>query len=561
MIRRAALWSVAIATTSLAMRAQTLEPASDVALHLVADTDGDGRDELLVVTSSGDDGSVLRCVPAREGGGFVVQQSLVLHDPRHMLLAAADVHPHAGVELVVAGPIGTHWIEWPADPAVREPVLHPIARRARFTMRTGRPYLSPFVQDLDRDGRVDILLPTLRGVMPFLQEAPDDDGEPRFRAMDLLSVPVRTQVDGRGEDLDQDLQGSLEVPQIETADLDGDGRPDLVTAEGTKHAFWLQRDGAFRSPIEVDLTQFQDSTPGAAIAPGSTLVLGDQQLLQRGDVDGDRIPDFVIAHRRKVWTFLSSSAGPQFTKARTQAVADDVTAMLVVDLDEDERADLLTFQVQVPGIGSLLLGLVQSIDIDVKAVGYRSENGAFANTPAWRRVVTLRIPPILSLLGKQDELVKRFTDTLGKVRKGVRGPFTAVGNHDLALVRADGTAIDVFVRTEAPRTLGRASDRRMLRRLLFDDPNPVFDIDRVFGLLSGFLDDLAGELVGGDAPAATLPLRDPKEWRLADLLVAELDGAPRAEIVAVYERLDAEGAVAVPAVRAFDALAWSAAAK
>jgi hypothetical protein len=255
-----------------------------------------------------------------------------------------------------------------------------------------------------------------------------------------------------------------------------------------------------------------------------------------------------------VWTFLASERGPQFEQARTQAVADDVTAMLLVDLDDDARADLLTFQLQLPGIGALLLGLVQSIDIDIKAVGYRSENGAFANLPAWRRTVTLRIPPVLTLLGQQEQLVQRFLDIVARTRLGVRGAFTGTGANDLALVRADGTTIDLYPADTAPPKLDSAEGRRTLRRLLFEDPATVFDLERLFALVSGFVDQLSGSLVGDRAPLQTMSLRDPEQWRLVDLLAAEFDGEPGAELVAVYTSAAGDETTE----RSYDVLRWPA---
>jgi hypothetical protein len=375
--------------------------------------------------------------------------------------------------------------------------------------------------------------------------------DPQFRALPPLSLPVHVGLHPSNSSLDDEHQMSLVIPQVETADLNGDGRPDLITHDGDRHGFHLQlASGGFAPPIEVDVMQFQDSTPSAVVAPGSTLVLGDKPMLQRGDVDGDGIPDFVIAHRRKIWTLLATTAGPQFTKAHTQAVADDVSGMLLVDLDEDHRADLLSFQVQLPGIGSLLLGLVQSIDIDIKAVGYRSEGGAFANTPAWRRTITLRIPPLLSLLSKQEEIVQRFMGILSKARHSVRGAFVSETANDVALVSTDGALLELFPMTEAP-TLGSAAGRRQLRELLFEDPNPVFDIERVFGLISGLLDQRAASLTGDAKPAASIPLRDPAAWRLLKLLAANLDATRNDEVVAVYE------SVATPTLRAYDVLTWN----
>jgi hypothetical protein len=528
-----------------------LEPTSEIAIAFLADTDGDGRAELVLVAA---DGQLDRHGLRAENGasGFAPMGSLRLRDPTHSLLACRDIAQAPGLELVVADSRGTTWLPWPDANGTPEP--RSLARAARFLLRLDRPHEAPFVQDLDRDGRLDLLLPTLQGCTPFLQQPPADGSQdPQFRALPPLSLPVQVNLDASNGTLDDEHQMSLVIPQVDTADLNGDGRPDLLTHDGSKHGFHLQQaSGGFAPPIEVDVMQFQDSTPSATVAPGSTLVLGDKPMLQRGDVDGDGIPDFVIAHRRKVWTLLASKAGPQFTKARTQAVADDVTGMLLVDLDEDRRADLLSFQVQLPGIGSLLLGLVQSIDIDIKAVGYRSEGGAFASIPAWRRTVTLRIPPLLTLLSQQEQIVQRFLGILNKARHSVRGAFVSQTADDVALVSTDGALLELFPKVEAP-TLGSAAGRRQLRDLLFDDPDPVFDIDRLFGLISGLLDQRAASLTGDAKPAGSIPLRDAATWRVLKLLAANLDDTRSDEVVAVYEN------VAVPTLRAYDVLAWHAA--
>ncbi|HZN39891.1 MAG TPA: VCBS repeat-containing protein [Planctomycetota bacterium] len=528
-----------------------LEPKSEVVIEFLADTDGDGRAELVLVAADGQlDRHGLR---AQNGGSaFAPMGTLRLRDPAHSLLACRDIGPAPGLELVVADSRGTVWLPWPDANGTPEP--RSLARAARFLLRIDRPLEAPFVQDLDHDGRLDLLLPTLQGCTPFLQQQPADGATGlEFRALAPLSLPVQVNLDASNGTLDDEHQMSLVIPQVETVDLNGDGRPDLLTHDGDKYGFHLQRaSGGFGPPIEVDVMQFRDSTPSAVMAPGSTLVLGDKPMLQRGDVDGDGIPDFVIAHRRKVWTLLATTAGPQFTKARTQAVADDVSGMFLIDLDEDRRADLLSFQVQLPGIGSLLLGLVQSIDIDIKAVGYRSEGGAFANIPAWRRTVTLRIPPLLSLLSKQEEIVQRFLGILSKARQSVRGAFVSQTANDVALVSTDGALLELFPMTEAP-TLGSAAGRRKLRDLLFDDPDPVFDIDRVFGLISGLLDQRAASLTGDAKSVASIQLRDRAAWRLLKLLAANLDGTRSDEVVAVYEN------VATPALRAYDVLTWNAA--
>jgi hypothetical protein len=81
----------------------------------------------------------------------------------------------------------------------------------------------------------------------------------------------------------------------------------------------------------------------------------------------------------------------------------------------------------------------------------------------------------------------------------------------------------------------------------------VFDIDRLFGLISGLLDQRAASLTGDAKPAGSIPLRDAATWRVLKLLAANLDDTRSDEVVAVYEN------VAVPTLRAYDVLAWHAA--
>lgn len=525
--------------------AASVEVAGILDQRLV-DTDGDGRRELLLVRAetAGQPAAVLRLGFEPESAALQPRGEIVLRDAAHTVVAFADVLPAPGVEVVVADPRGTACLPWDGDDA---PVV--LARRARFQVRVDQPQLSPFVADLNQDGELDLLLPGLRGVTPFLHDGRGEDGQPRFRRMQLVPVPVEVEVDPGSRGLDSELVGRVRIPMIRTADLNGDGRPDLLTRDGQTHGFHLQADdGSFRPPIEVDIGQFEDSTPKAAVDLGSTVVIGDRQLLQDGDINGDGIPDWVVAHRRKIWTFVAGRNGPQFTKARTQAVADDVTAMLLADIDNDERADLLTFRVRLPSLGELLVALVRSIDVDIKAVGYRSEADGFARLPKWRRVVTLRVPPILSLLSRQDELIERFTKEIGKARIAARGDLRGGPSADVALATADRAAVEIFADVGDAPAMTSSEGRAMLRRLLFEEENTVFDIDRVFGLISGFLDTVSARTIGGAEPVATIALRDPERWRLEALLTGELDGERGEELLAVYVSVDDER------VRAFDVL-------
>lgn len=535
--------------------AQSLALPHNIVSYGLADTDGDGRSELLLLAA---DGEVARYAPNSEQ--WQRRGHLRLPDPAHALWTTADVAATPGEELLVLDSKRLALVRW--SEADGEATTESLLARARNRLRVDRPLQVPFAEDLNRDGHIDLLLPSLRGVTPYLQE-PNAAALPSFRALELLPTGVQVEVAEGKPGGAYEHTGLLRIAHVATIDLNADGRPDLLTREGSRHGFHLQAaDGSFNAPIQVNVREFEDSTPKAAVATGETIVLGDRQMLQRGDVNGDGLADFVIAHRRKIWTFLGGKDGPQFQQAKIQAVADDVSAMLVVDIDGDRCADLLTFQVQVPSVGALLLGLVQSIDVEIRVLGYPSQNGAFAAVPRWRRSLTLRIPAILSLLSQQDELLEKFTAVLGKARLGVRGAFAGGNQRDMALVSADGKTLELRQRKNEGPTLSTEEGRALLRRLLFEDPNTLFDIDRLLGIVAGLLEERSQDLGVDQPPIATIPLRQDPQWRLSDLVVGDLLGVGREQVIAVYERVPepSEPAANGP-LRAFDLLQFPASGK
>lgn len=513
--------------------------ANNVIDQRVCDTDGDDVAELVLLH---DDRLSRHRV---DGAAWRADGEISVEDPAHTLVSLADILQPPGLDVVIVDRRSTVSRPWGDGPAVA------LARRGRFTLRVDRPQFSPFVVDLNEDGRLDLMIPGLSGVTPFFQERIGDDGVPDFVRLPRVKVPVSVDVDPGSRGIDQELGGSVSIPQIRVLDLNGDGRPDMLTKEGNVHSFHMQsEEGTFDEPIQVDLTKFVDSTPKGSVNFGRTAVLSDAQQLQRGDIDGDDVPDFVVAHRRKLWAFLGTDEGPQFREARTQAVAEDVTAMRMMDLNEDGRDDLLTFRVQVPDVASAVMGLVRSTDIDLRAVGYESEGDGFAKKPRWRRTITLRVPPLLSLLGRQEELIERFTKIVGDARISSRGAFLLPDGDDLVIVSKDATTAQLFPGIPRAPRLETADGIRLLRRLLFEDEDTVFDLERLFDLVSGFISRLSDQPGAGREPAATLALRDPDSWQLILMQEAAMDANEGDEMLIGYV------STADPRTFAYDVISW-----
>jgi hypothetical protein len=134
-----------------------------------------------------------------------------------------------------------------------------------------------WIIDVDGDGDDDLLLPSYAGPSIYLQ----DEGA-------FASVPVqRLEMPG-----DRRFAGarSYRVPDVQ--DLDGDGRPDLVSLGGRfRHIHLGQGDGTFRPAYPA-----RDECPEARTAlhiPGATAE-EMSQLTFLGDLDGDGRAEAVL---------------------------------------------------------------------------------------------------------------------------------------------------------------------------------------------------------------------------------------------------------------------------
>jgi hypothetical protein len=290
-------------------RAQTLEPAFALAAHRWIDLDGDKRTDLLLLGRAGE---VRTIAQAAQPVG-----TLQLADPRHSLLDTAALLGDAGpLQLLCASPAGVQVFTLDEHKAFAGPG-EPLIARARFGLRVGQPTFSDLAQDVNNDGRPDIVLPGPRACELWLNEGLATTGSepahwPRFRKAATVAVELSNANAREGDALSDVLSSTFTIPALSTRDVNGDKRPDLLVVDGPRRGYHLQReDGSFpeKPDVSVDLSIFRDSTEEAEVRPGHTLVVDTAATFQSRDLDGDGIPDYVIAHRRKVWVFRGSSAG------------------------------------------------------------------------------------------------------------------------------------------------------------------------------------------------------------------------------------------------------------
>ncbi len=511
--------------------ALVLDPGLELACHRVLDLDADGVAEVVAI---GRDGRV-RTLHAREGAAPV--GALQLSSPQRSLLAFAT---YAGsTYLVSLSPSGTVAYAVLAGGEIAKDGQTWIPR-ARFALRLEAPSLAPIAQDVNMDGLDDIVVPTLAGVELWLASLGTEQRVPAFRKMATISVEVARWGSHDAEYLSDSLESSFAIPGLATRDVNGDGRPDLLVEQGNRRAFHLQRDdGSFplEADVAVDLSIFRDTTEASGFALGGTLSAGDKASYSSRDLDGDRIPDYVIGHRRKVWVFRGTSEGPQFTQpSAILKTAEDITALLVHPLDADELPDLLLVKVQIPTLATILRGLFSEWDIQMRVLGYANVGeGRFESGPSLSNELSVRLPGIIGLAKNPEKVLERFTDVEKQFRPSARGDVDGDGREDVLLLQQDKRGVEAWISRADEATRDRRGERR-LRELLFDEKGAVWDLDRVVDALGDLVQQRAALLTGGRAADRTVVLKDPDSIELVSMECAELIVGAGDELLVAYKR-------------------------
>lgn len=538
------------APTSSLRVAASIDPGFALAEHRALDAGAEPGAEIVLVGQAGQ----VRTVRVAADGAKPAVGALSIAEPRRAVYAFQPLAGGGRPDLFVASPRGLEVFRAGDDGAYgAEPIV--TAPRARLRLRTGLPVAAPLAIDVDGDGRTDAIVPDGETLDVWLQRAATGEGPSiSFTKGASVRVPVSTTRSTGGAVLSDRLNAAITIPNLRRLDLNGDGRQDIVVEEGELRAFHIVRaDGTIPTEPDsvLDLSVFRDTTAEAQVAPGRTLAGLDRALHEMRDLDRDGTPDHVIAHRRKVWVFRGGREAPKFqTPTSVLKTADDVTALLLLDLDADERPDLVLLRVQVPSVATLLRGLVSEWEIEVAAVGYRAGGERdFEPTPRWSSKLAFRVPAILSVLKDPEAIVRRFEDAGNKLRASAEGDLDGDGKTDAALVSEDGARIDAWLGDAAGANAIRQTPAEIVRGALFGEPDATWDIDRLVGWFAGVAEQRIRALTGGRPANASLALRPTSEWRLTELDAADLDGDGRAELVLRYDAPD--GAKSV-----IDVLRW-----
>ena len=461
-----------------------------------------------------------------------------LPNPERCLFTFAPATEGADADLWFTDPRGFHRFQSTEAGFAAE--SERILRRADFDLLTGMPRSAPLLRDIDGDGRPDLSLPGLDAVGLYWNRT-EDPASVVFESGGAIGVRTSLGNEFEDSDLSFRVRSSLVVPQLELEDLNGDGQADLIVQEPTRVAYHLGNpESGFGEEADVvlDLTLFRDNeTRRSSLNAGGALELAADATVERRDLNGDGLPDYVVFQGRKLWTFLGRPTGPQFSEPSTiLKSAEPITVVVFFDLDADERPELVLLRLEIPTLPSLFLGLFSEFDVPVHAGAYRAlENGKFEARPFRSRQLRLRLPPILSVIRDPYALLQKFRGATKRFRDTQSADLDGDGQDELLLLSEARDRLDIYPgRGTQTQVLGQAEIEALLREQLFESEGDVWDTDRLIGLVGDVAAKQVRSKTEGQAPVATIHMDLRKGRSLRDLYVPDANGDGAAELILAY---------------------------
>ncbi|GAB1256274.1 hypothetical protein NBRC116494_07760 [Aurantivibrio plasticivorans] len=298
-------------------------------------------------------------------------------------------------------------VRWSWQEGLREMVLDP---SVDSVLPLGTFALN-FVRDINADGYADLIIPQADelhvrlGLNGDQWEAPfvirsQADVDVRVRARDNLNIMV-------GQ--------SVIIPQLNTRDVNADGRSDLIVTSEQRLSIYLasiQNRFGSRESFGLDLTEVRDRLGDIDFDKvdynnlSSLLSYGFSFLL--ADIDGDKVDDLLLREGGRVVVFSGNAEGINLEKPRqVLKSAGNVLGVMLRDEDGDGRLDLWLSRLQDISVGNIFMWLAISGSVDVEVFVYKNSGQQFARRPHRKLTVSYAFP---SLFRSADLVVSAFAN-------------------------------------------------------------------------------------------------------------------------------------------------------
>jgi hypothetical protein len=358
--------------------------------------------------------------------------------------------------------------------------------------------------------------------------------------------------DNQAVDLTRDVGQSLRIPLLTLRDVNGDGRPDLISDTDERlDVFLANADSAGdyfaatpdysidRTAIRERLGEFDVDQLDFANLTG-VLALTHEEILQ--DMNGDGIDDMILREGGRVALHLGKEDGIDFDQAdQILRSGGNVLSVFLQDENDDGQPDLWLWRVEQVSLGDVFLWLAISGTINIEAFVYPNEGDAFARRPARRLTVALRFPSAVRMISSVQEVRERARSTevvlptaRGRLLSRQADATAPAGAMADLLVLLDNQ-VEVFYQALAP--VPEANDDRFLASIGYRRDRDDYEID-IRRIIDEFDIGVNRDLnaIGDRQPDISLPVSG--DARRGDIVTTDLNNNGTDDIMVFIERSD-----------------------
>lgn len=424
-------------------------------------------------------------------------------------------------------------------------------------------YRLNFSRDINDDGLDDLVIPGagqlslhIRNADGSYQQSLAISSDMQLRTVLTPDNPRNLSVIGSDNrrrqaiDLTRDVGQSLRIPLLALRDVNGDGRPDLVSDTDERFDVFLANPGDNRDYFpstpnySIDRTEIRERLGDFDVDQldfanlTGVLALTHEEILQ--DMNGDGIDDMILREGGRVALHLGAADGINFDQAdQILRSSGNVLSVFLQDENDDGQPDLWLWRVEQISLGDVFLWLAISGTINIEAFVYPNEGNAFARRPARRITVALRFPSAVRMISSVEEVRDRARSTeaivpttralLATEQAAATPPDAAM--EDLLVLLDDQVDVFYHALTSAPES----DDDRFLASIGYQRTQDDYEID-VRRIIDEFDIEINRDLNAVSAQQADVSLPLPAEAQRGNIIATDLNNNGTDDIIVFLER-------------------------